>query len=99
MFSERFFVQPSIGVNYEHIELSLASRLVYLELKQEQSSQSAFFVEPVGTLKVGSKRIKAVSQLGLSLPLNEEEVNFYYQPFLMSIGLHVSLNPMKAKTP
>jgi len=85
--SYRFFIQPTIGASTNIFDGSFSSRFVMVNLKQNSISSTGFFVEPVLTGKIGYKYVKAVIQLGFSLPLNSKNIDFYYQPFLFSIGL------------
>jgi hypothetical protein len=87
----RFFVQPAIGMATEVFDGSFAARLVALNLKQDTLSNTGVLIEPAFTFKVGYKFVKAVFQVGASLPLNGEHIDFTYQPFIYSVGLQVTL--------
>jgi hypothetical protein len=89
--SSRIFLQPSIGATTRYFDASIATRFVFLNLYQEDLSHSAAFWEPVFTGKVGYQSIKGVIQMGMSLPFDDEGVDFYYQPFITSIGLQLDL--------
>jgi hypothetical protein len=86
----RFFVQPAIGLSTEVFDGSIATRLVALNMKQDSLSNTGLLVEPVITAKVGYRWVKAVFQFGISLPLNDEQIDFTYQPILFSIGLQAT---------
>jgi hypothetical protein len=86
----RFFVQPAIGLSTDVFDGSIATRLVALNLKQDTLSNTGLLLEPVITAKVGYRYVKAVFQFGISLPLNSEQIDFTYQPFLFSIGLQAT---------
>ncbi len=85
--TSRFFVQPAIGVTTDIFDGSLASRFVMVKMHQASNKTTEFFFEPVITSKVGYKNVKAVFQLGFSIPLISDNIDFNYQPFLFSIGL------------
>jgi hypothetical protein len=86
----RFFVQPAIGLSTEVFDGSIATRLVALNMKQDSLSNTGLLMEPVITAKVGYRWVKAVFQFGMSLPLNREQIDFTYQPFIFSIGLQAT---------
>jgi hypothetical protein len=89
--SIRFFVQPVIGATTDIFDGSLAARFVVLNLHQDSVGSTGLFLEPVLTAKVGYKYVKAVFQVGLSLPLNSNNIHFNYQPVLFSVGLQATL--------
>ena len=84
--TRRLFLQPAIGAKTNIFDGSFAPRLVILNLTQGTDNVTAVLLEPAITAKVGYKYVKAVFQFGLSLPLSSTG-DFYYQPFLFSIGL------------
>jgi len=86
----RFFVQPAIGMSTDVFDGSFATRLVALNMKQDSQSNTGVLIEPVITAKVGYRFVKAVFQFGISLPLNDEQIDFTYQPFIFSIGLQAT---------
>ena len=85
--SSRLFIQPSIGATTDIFDGSFSSRFVMVNMHQASNKSTGFFLEPVLTGKIGYKYVKAVFQLGLSIPLNSANIDFNYQPFLFSIGL------------
>jgi len=87
----RGFIQPSIGLVTNVAELSFSSRFVFLTLQQDGVRRACPFIEPAITAKLGYKYVKGTMQLGFSLPMNES-LDFYYQPFLFSLGLQIRLN-------
>jgi len=89
--STRFFIQPTIGATTSIFDGSFATRIVLVELKQDNISASGLFVEPVLTGKVGYKYVKGVFQLGFSLPLNSNNLPFNYQPFIVSVGIQANI--------
>jgi hypothetical protein len=95
----RFFIQPSIGVVTDVFDGAFTPRLVFLNMHNSNDSLKTnpmdLFLEPTITAKVGWKYIKAMFQIGLSVPLNEVK-NYGNQPFMFSIGL-VGKIPLKSK--
>lgn len=92
--STRFFVQPTIGATTKMFDGSFATRIVFVNLTQEDIKGSGVFVEPVLTGKVGYKNVKGVIQLGFSLPFNHNDLIFNYQPFIFSVGLQVNIGKL-----
>jgi hypothetical protein len=99
----RFFVQPDIGLCSDFIDLSLSTRLSFVNIvltsdNYKQYSRNTFdpFFEPVITLKIGYKYLKFISQPGFSFPLkivtyNYHEVYYNYQHFIFSVGVQLNL--------
>ena len=87
----RFFVQPAVGASTDIFDGSLAARFVVLNLKQESKNSTGIFVEPAITAKVGYQYAKAVFQFGLAIPLNKNNMEFNYQPFIFSVGMQATL--------
>ncbi len=83
----RIFIQPAIGASTDIFDGSLASRFVMVNMNQGSNNSTGYFIEPVLTGKIGYKYVKVVIQLGVSFPLNFNNIDFSYQPFLFSIGL------------
>lgn len=90
--SSRIFIQPTIGASTDIFDGSLSSRFVMVTMHQDSKRSSEYFIEPVITSKVGYKYVKAVFQIGLSIPLNSEEINFSYQPLIFSVGVQGYIN-------
>jgi hypothetical protein len=88
----RGFIQPSIGMVTDVAELTFSSRFVFVTLMQDGNRVSSPFVEPAITAKLGYKYIKGTMQLGFSLPV-AEELQFFYQPFIFSMGLQIRIAP------
>jgi hypothetical protein len=82
----RAFVQPGVGFKTDNFEGSFASRLVLLNLDLGTETATNFFIEPAFTIKGGSKNIKAVFQIGVSIPTGYHYDNFY-NPTLFSMGI------------
>jgi hypothetical protein len=83
----RYFIQPTIGFTSKIFDAGISSRFVLIDLYQQSGSSTGFFMEPVLTGKLGYDHLKAIMQLGFSLPFNSDKINFNYQPFLFSIGI------------
>jgi len=96
--SNRLFIQPAIGAKTNIFDGSFATRFVVLNLSQGTKNLTAVYIEPAITAKAGYKYVKAVFQFGMSLPLSQSATNFYYQPFLFSIGLQGFIGMMAEKS-
>jgi len=88
----RIFIQPSIGVASDVFDGSLSSRFVFINLYKDSNESYGLFAEPALTGKLGYKYVKAVLQLGLSIPLNADNIDFNYQPLLFSVGLQANID-------
>lgn len=88
----RYFIQPSIGATTDYFDGSFTPRFVMVNMKQHNNKSIGYFVEPTLTGKVGYKQLKFVLQVGLSLPLNVNDLEFSYEPIMFSIGLHSNFN-------
>ncbi|MBK6833649.1 MAG: hypothetical protein IPG89_04965 [Bacteroidetes bacterium] len=88
--SYRIFIQPSIGASTQLFDGSLATRLVMVNIYQGSHTTTGYLIEPALTGKVGYKYVKAVAQLGLSIPAGNS-VKFAYQPFMFSLGIQAFL--------
>ncbi|MFO7923164.1 MAG: hypothetical protein R6U58_05690 [Bacteroidales bacterium] len=91
VISSRFFLQPAIGITTSILDASFTSRLVLINLSQGTEKSTGVFAEPALTGKLGFRYVKAVIQLGLSIPL-QENIDFNYQPFMFSVGLQANFN-------
>lgn len=91
VLSTRLFIQPSVGFVTDVFEIGFSTRFVLVSLMQDQKSETAPFIEPALTAKLGYSPVKGMMQLGFSLPLNPE-LKFYFQPVIFSIGLQIRLN-------
>lgn len=94
--ANRFFIQPAIGAKTNVFDASFAPRLVLINLRQGQQHLSAVLIEPTITAKLGYKYVKAVFQFGISIPVSSTE-NYFYQPFLLSIGLQGFIGALTKK--
>jgi hypothetical protein len=86
----RFFIQPTLGITSKVVDFGISTRFVAVNMVQETVNNAGFLLEPAVTLKLGWDHIKAVAQVGVSLPLNEAHIEFNYQPFLISLGLQAN---------
>lgn len=88
----QFFVQPSAGLRYRHIEGDLTLRLSAMRIKgsSRDITINRFYplIDPALTLRVGGK-IKFVAQFGTSFYLNQSS---FVTPF-GSLGLQVRVGP------
>lgn len=87
----RLFVQPGIGLSTDFLDLSLVSRFCYVGLSQNGNFNGGLFIEPALDLKLGYKYVKLISEVGFSLPMAEQTIEFAWQPIIFSIGLQVDL--------
>ncbi|MCD4832284.1 MAG: hypothetical protein K8R31_00685 [Bacteroidales bacterium] len=91
----RFFIQPGIGISTGIFDGSFSPRLVLLQMNPEgidfDTGDYNIFIEPVFTAKIGFKYVKFVTQIGFSIPLGEQSLNFNHQRFMMNVGLNINL--------
>lgn len=81
----RLFMQPSIGLHTNALDLSFATRFIALDTPKNDGA----YIEPALTLKLGAKNLKFMTQLGVSIPLdNASEESF---PGMLSFGLEYRL--------
>lgn len=110
----RFFIQPAIGMTSRYFDLSLASRFTfadYLDGSYETpgggyignidlSGESRFSMQPALTAKIGIEYVKAVIQLGCSIPFYTVDpdnlILFDYFP-LLSFGLQMNVDKLFKK--
>ncbi|MFK7953519.1 MAG: hypothetical protein AB8B73_11780 [Ekhidna sp.] len=98
--SFRAFIQPALGWSFKTVELSIAHRVVYVNVNQNSISKSAVFFEPAFTVKGGFKNVKLVMQGGISLHAIPEDIEFDYEPLMISLGIQARLNKKKdTRTP
>lgn len=89
----RAFLQPGIGFTTKVGGISFNPRFAAVSLYQAGGTRSVgVFVEPTMTGKVGYKFIKAVAQVGFSVPFIQDQVMFNYNPFIFSLGLQFNIN-------
>lgn len=94
--SQRFFIQPNIGVTTEVFDFALSTRLCYLKYKPEITSfmpNERFYLEPAITMRLGYKYVKFTGQFGLSFILANNKV-FDHQPFILNFGMHINISEL-----
>jgi hypothetical protein len=90
----KFYFQTTYAKSDENFEFGFTTRGVmanYPSVKLQNGntiSTNDFFIEPVGTFRVGAPNIKFHMQLGLSLPLVYTSETAFI-PFIMNIGVNV----------
>jgi hypothetical protein len=90
--TNRYFIQPAIGFSNSFFDGSFASRIVVVDLKQDSYRNTAMFLEPVITAKLGYKYVKWMVQMGFSVPITPNgKINFEYEPFIFSGGIQIDL--------
>ncbi|WP_298542340.1 hypothetical protein [uncultured Aquimarina sp.] len=91
----RVFIQPSVGLTNNIVDASFTTRFATVILDQDAINRTGLFIEPVITSKVGYKYVKAIFQLGLSIPLNNDDIYFINsQPLLVSVGLQINVHKL-----
>jgi len=88
----RIFFQPTFGLTSKIFDGSIAPRFVAVSIYHPSISGLGIFLEPVVTCKIGYKNVKAVFQIGISLPLNYKQIHFDYQPMIFSVGIQGIFN-------
>ncbi len=83
---QRFFIQPDVGLTTRVVDAALAMRFVVVNARQNQFNLTRSFLEPAITIKLGYKYIKLVYQLGVSMPLNSNNL-IEQQPVITSLGI------------
>lgn len=87
----RYFLQPGIGFVNNFVNLGVSTRFAYVTIKQNDLTESAFFIEPALSAKFGYKWVMFCGQFGFAYPFDSENVGFEYEPFIFSLGLQVNL--------
>jgi len=84
---KRFFVQPGIGFFNDWLDLSVVSRFSAANIGNETN----LFFEPGVSFKMGYKRIRFCSSVGLSFPFKpSRDRNWDYNPVIFSVGIHLN---------
>ena len=95
----RFYLQPALGVSISVVDLSIASRAVWIHFFRFEETGirgevarnvGGLFMEPALTLAVGPENFKAFGQFGFSIP--SRGLGFDHLPFLFSAGVRLSLD-------
>lgn len=91
----RGFLQPSIGMSGKIIDAGITPRFAWVQHFQDRIggtratvNESAFFFEPILTLRLGMEQVKFQLQGGMSLPLGNAP--FSYRQTFGSIGIHLT---------
>ncbi len=87
----KFFIQPGFGITSKVFDAGLASRLVIMNMTQDDASRTGVFLEPVLTARLGFRNLRFISQMGVSFQLNEDAAPVNYQPLIFSLGLQLNL--------
>lgn len=100
----RLFVQPAIGLKNRNFDLGLALRLSNVNFMRSYTDNiiidnktSYFFAEPALSASLGSKNIKGISQIGLSILLNKDK-SINYNPFIFSLGVQLNFDLLAKKS-
>lgn len=99
----RIFMQPSVGLGTDVVDLSFAPRFAYVHYYRFTSSSgnlndhfSSVFFEPAVTFSVGYRYAKLITQAGFSVPFAYNDP-FDFQPFMWSIGIRFNIKPSWGK--
>ncbi|MEA3318349.1 MAG: hypothetical protein U9R54_10360 [Bacteroidota bacterium] len=91
----RYFVQPSIGLTTQLFEANFATRFAFVKMNPNgvNFDEGSYipFIEPVMTGRLGYKNVKAILQIGVSLPIDRTNINFDYQPLIFNIGISYNI--------
>jgi len=90
----RLFLQPTIGLTSKILDVGISTRFVVVTFNQDSNKDTGIMFEPALTAKLGWDHIKAVGQIGLSYPLNSDNIHFVYQPGLISLGIQANFGKM-----
>lgn len=99
----KYFIQPLFGYSSHIFEGGFTPRFTGVDMTiiDQNISQFIVFFEPAVVAKVGYKHIKFIGQVGICLPIGLDEdgvvgeTSFDYSPFLLSVGVNVSLGGYK----
>lgn len=92
---QRYFIQPSFAYSIENVDVAFSTRFAFLnfkDLKNNLTPSFNQFIEPALTLKFGIKEIKFLMQGGISIPTTINYETYYFNPFMVSMGLQTSFN-------
>lgn len=88
---QRIFFQPNFGISSALGDISFSPRIVFLDLKPDlyqYTTVKKFFIEPTVSVKIGFKYFFLTTQLGIALPLNITNSEWFsYQPLIFSVGM------------
>jgi hypothetical protein len=92
----KIYIQPAIGATSDFFDFSIATRFSFINMNLTDpdyngKNKFSLFVEPVLTGKLGYKNVKLIGQMGFSFSTKKEmELQYEYQPFMISIGLQLN---------
>lgn len=96
-YYNRVFIQPSIGLKRNYIELAFSLRGVFLDaydIKFDNSTElntaQAAHTEGAFTLRVGKEKLFGHLQVGASIPVTNS-ASIKYRPFMFSLGMTLRL--------
>lgn len=92
----KLYIQPSFGWAKENTEGALTLRLTELLISENTVAEgrSAFFLEPMGTLRFGAENFKGFVQAGFSFSpqfLTGGSIPVEYNPLLINLGIQVKI--------
>lgn len=91
----RFFAQPSFGVQNKNAGFSVGVRTQYIAYLKESNSYGDVLFEPFVQVKGGTKHVKANFHIGTMNAIRFG--NAKYSPIHLGLGLQVSLNAFGKK--
>ncbi|HOZ15264.1 MAG TPA: hypothetical protein PK784_10780 [Tenuifilaceae bacterium] len=81
----RYFIQPGLGFYNDWLDISILSRLSAVSIGGETN----WFYEPGFMAKMGYKRLRFYSCIGLSIPFEKyDDQKWNHNPIMFSIGIH-----------
>lgn len=96
----RAFVQPSIGIGTDIVDVNLAVRTSYVSFANVKTTgmnlqyTHSLFFEPALTVRVGYKWVKLFIQAGLSVPASNRP-DVQHQPLILMTGVNLNFNKWK----
>lgn len=91
----RIFLQPAIGLSTEVVDLSLASRLSFVDMTIDDAhfintNGYSLFLEPALTAKVGFKYVKFFGQIGVCMNARSP-IHYEYQHTSFTLGTQITI--------
>jgi hypothetical protein len=96
----KYFAQSSLGRKGDHFIFAMTLKAVNFQGFNVKTSQNFYhtpkyvannFIEGALSFKAGGKKLKANSQIGLSLPITTNN-NLKWRPFIMNFGVSYQFN-------
>lgn len=92
----RYFIQPAIGISTRFFSTSVAGRFVLNNIRYRSSlggsgTFTGMHFDPALTLSFGTHYIKSFTQIGASLPLYKDAIDYYYFPLILTTGISIDL--------